>query len=73
MQGMCGGLTLAGKCVPTKPLYHSASSTRKGRENTTKGSGVEVRTKQAQVREINSSKILVTMDHKIKNHRIPES
>jgi len=33
----CGGLTLAGRQVHTKVLYHSPSSAGQGRENITKG------------------------------------
>jgi len=37
-------LDMAGCQVPTKPLHHSPSSTGQGKENTTKGSWVEIRT-----------------------------
>ena len=40
----CDRLTLVGCQVPTKPLYHSPSSTEQGRENTMKDSWVEIRT-----------------------------
>lgn len=32
----CGGLTIAGLQVPTKPLYHSVTSTGEGEKTTTK-------------------------------------
>jgi len=41
---MCGGLTLAGLQVPTKVVLLFPSSAGQGRENTTKGSQIEIRT-----------------------------
>jgi len=39
-----GGLTLAGRQVPSEQLYHSPSSDGQGREKIMKGSWVETQT-----------------------------